>query len=130
VSGNSDPSNLTLCCNFIYHPYTVLQDPTQFADLGFVAIPPRANLFANIYFSLFPTLLFVRVYNALHIHIYPSIAPYTPEHHSFSQVSAFRSFRYYSFISFYTLLYPKCLPLQNPQQHSASLLFSPQASEH
>ena len=61
----------------------------------------------------FPTLLFVRVYNALDIHIYLSIVQYTIERHSFSQVSAFRSFRYSSFLSFYielTLVNTKCLP--------------------
>jgi hypothetical protein len=41
----------------------------------------------------------MRVYNSLHIHIYPSIVQYTPAHHSFSQVLLFvpfatlRSFR-------------------------------------
>jgi hypothetical protein len=32
------------------------------------------------------------------MHIYPSIVQYTPERHSFSQVSPFRYFRYSSFI--------------------------------
>ena len=83
-----------------------------FVDPGFFAsmIPaslqsfpeqPSLQVFTSLFF---PTLLSVRVYNSLHIHIYPSIVQYTLEHHSFSQVSAFRFFRYSSFLSFYTLL--------------------------
>ena len=88
-----------MCHNLLPVYVFTVKDPTHFVDLGFVAISPRANLFASLYFPIFPTLLFVRVYNSLHIHIFPSIVQYTPKHHSFSQVSAFvpfttlRSFR-------------------------------------
>ena len=93
-----------MCCNFNYHSYTFSKETLLRRSRLRCNLSPSNPLCKSLLLSFFSHLALRSSIYSLHIHIYPSIVHYTLEHHSFSQVSAFRSFRYSSFLSFYTLL--------------------------